>query len=332
MSVVKRQKIGNDHGIVKATNGKPKGRKLYSPSIYLEGGHEGTVSTGKFNKNGSYLATGGFDKFINIWKLPTDEEEQCNVWCSQAHKNAVTCVRWINDDNLVSSSADLTLAFWDCETGDKVRNCKNSSIINEIDTFESMVVSGDDDGMVKLWDPRQKSPLSTISNKFPILTCTFNHKGTNLYFSGIDPTINTFDLRKLDTPLWKCQGPIDSITSISLNSDDSMLVSRSTRGVVNVYNSKDFLPESVSRISPYSFEGAPADNEYKLIRSCFSNDNINIISGSDDKTVTMWNVSSRRMANKLAGHEGSVLDVDFHPTEKILLSTAVDGSIIVREL
>lgn len=332
MSVVKRQKIDNGNGIVTATNGKPKGKILYSPSIYLEGGHEGVVSTGKFNENGNYLATGGYDKYINIWKLPTDEDEQCNIWCSQAHKNAVTCLRWTKDDNLISSSADLTLAFWDSETGDKIRNCKNNSIINEIDNFDNMVVSGDDNGNVKIWDSRQKLPLSTITNKFPILTCTFNHKGTNLYFSGVDPTIHAFDIRKLDSALWKCQGPIDSITSISLNSDDSIMVSRSTRGVVNVYNSKDFIPESVSRISPYNYDGAPADNEYKLIRSCFSKDNTNIVSGSDDKTVTMWNVSSRRVVNKLAGHEGSVLDVDYHPTEKILLSTSSDGSIIVREL
>lgn len=341
MSMVKRQKVEpstngtsiNNNQVIRNKDDN-KGTILYNPAVILEGHTEG-VYCGEFSHDGNLIATGGGDKLINVWKLPIHEhDDSINLGHIQAHKSAVTGIQWLTDDNeLASSSADMTLAIWDLETGKKVRNYKNKSIINDIDhnSNTSLIVSGDDDGIVNLWDQRQKLPIFKVNTKFPILSCCFNNQGSNIYFSGIDPSVNAYDIRNPDSPIWTCSGPIDSITSLAINNDDSMLVSRSTRGSVNTYNAKDIIPQSVSRPSPYIYDGAPSNSEYKLIRTCFSKDNVHIFSGSDDHTTTMWDVTSRRIINKFSGHEGSVLGVSVHPTERIVLSTSLDGTVIVRE-
>lgn len=331
--MVKKQKVDATNGAINVS--REVGKVLYNPAVILEG-HTDAVYSAEFNHEGNLIASGGGDKLINVWKLPVDEEdESINLGSVQGHKSAITSIRWLADDiELASASADMTVAVWDLASGKKVKTCKNNSIINEIaynDLNKDIIATADDNGSVNLWDRRQKQPVLSIHTKYPVLTCTLSNSGSNIYFSGIDPKVNAYDIRNGEEALWTCSGPIDSITSLSINHDDSMLVSRSTRGSVNTYNAKDVIPESVLRPSPYIFDGAPSNSEYKLIRTCFSKDSVHIFSGSDDKTVTMWDVSSRRVLNKFSGHEGLVLGVSVHPTERIVLSTSLDGTVIVRE-
>ncbi|EGV62845.1 WD40 repeat-like protein [Yamadazyma tenuis ATCC 10573] len=284
MSVVKKQKIANNLALSKVSDDVDSGKILYNRAVVLEG-HQGPVYSAAINSE--LIVSGGDDKTINIWKLPTDDND-VNLGCIRGHKAAVTSVCWMNG-NIVSGSADSTMAIWDGETGQKIRNYRNSTIINQV-------------------------------------------RSGNIFFSGIDPTIQAYDTRATDKSLWTTSSTIDSITSLDINNDNSMLVSRSTRGAVSTYNAKEFLPENVSRSSPYVYDGAPSGNEYKLIRACFSGDSSRIASGSDDKTVTVWDVVTRRILNKFEGHEASTLDVTFHPSENIVISTSLDGTLIVREL
>ena len=46
----------------------------------------------------------------------------------------------------------------------------------------------------------------------------------------------------------------------------------------------------------------------------------------------VWDTTSRRILYKLPGHSGSVNEVDFHPTEPILLSGSNDKKIFLGEI
>lgn len=305
-----------------STNVPSSGKLLYAPEVSLVG-HEGPVLSAKFNDE--YIVSGSQDCTINLWKLPTTED--VNLGCVKT-KAAVISVDWMRD-NVISSTADSQLSVWDTSSGKKIRKFNNGSIINQVFWSGETIVSGDDEGNVKLWDTRNKAPVSTIPTKYPILTVLALEAQNCIYFSGIDPTIFAYDIRNLDKPLWETVNTVDSITSIALNPQQSTLVSRTTRGLVSIHNTK-VISSNASRSSPYVYDGAPS-KEGKLIRACFTKDNAKIVSGSDDTTTTMWDVTSRRILNKFAGHEGPVLDVDYHEKD-VLLSTSMDGSIIVREL
>ncbi|CAG8815852.1 6621_t:CDS:2, partial [Dentiscutata erythropus] len=64
---------------------------------------------------------------------------------------------------------------------------------------------------------------------------------------------------------------------------------------------------------------APHGFEKNLIKPAWSSDGSQIAAGSSDRTVVIWDVSSRRILYKLPGHKGSVNEVDFHPKEPITL-------------
>ena len=60
----------------------------------------------------------------------------------------------------------------------------------------------------------------------------------------------------------------------------------------------------------------------------FSPDGKHLASGSDDKTVILWDVQRGKQKTKLMGHESSVASVAFSPDGKYLASGSDDRTII----
>ena len=54
-----------------------------------------------------------------------------------------------------------------------------------------------------------------------------------------------------------------------------------------------------------------------------------IVSGSEDHSLILWDVSSKNILQRLLGHEGAVLGVDTHPTEQDIVSCSLDRTIRV---
>lgn len=332
MSLVKRQKTDSSRQLV-ASSTAP--RTLYSSAVILEG-HQGYVLSASFSWSGKHIISGGIDKTIRLWKTPTlSTEETPNYGVLTGHKAAVTSAKWLSDDvTIASSSADSTVGFWDGETGVRTLKCTGHELtVNEVNVASSgTVLSVGDDGTARLWDSRQKSPLSVLSTAYPLLTGTFNSTGGVFYVSGIDPAVLAYDVRLLEKPLWVCGGQNDTVTSVAVSKDDSILVSRSLKGTVRTYSAKDHIPAGIPRLNPLVYDGAPSGRENQLIRAVFTSDNVSIVSGSEDATVTVWDYTTRRVRNKYPGHEGTVLDVDCHPEERVVLLSSTDGKVIVREM
>lgn len=83
-------------------------------------GHSGIVSRLTYNKEGTLLASASADCTGRIW--PVDPVKQVSQEL-KGHKYGVSDICWHPDQHHAATAADdMTLAFWDIETGTKLRD------------------------------------------------------------------------------------------------------------------------------------------------------------------------------------------------------------------
>ncbi|KAI3405427.1 hypothetical protein KGF56_001771 [Candida oxycetoniae] len=330
MSLAKQETSLEKH-VDEKNNGTSTSGVLYDSAIILEG-HTRSVNTSKFNQDGSLIATGGSNNSIQLWKLPT-ENVNLNIASLNGHKRAVTSLCWLTDV-LVSASADQSLGIWDTYTAQKLRKLVgHSSVINQvIGLNETSAASVADDGKMMMWDYREKHNIASIETGLPLLTacCQRGKNNNTIYLSGINPQIVAFDIRNLKQELWKFNSQLDTVTSLVTSPDGSTLAMRTFDGLVRTYNiNRDpSKPPSLGSV----LLGTPSGDHYCSIKACFSNNNVKVLSGSEDGTVIAWDHLSGSLLGKYQGHQDAVYEVDYHPKMDILLSCSADGTAIVREL
>ena len=60
---------------------------------------------------------------------------------------------------------------------------------------------------------------------------------------------------------------------------------------------------------------------------CYSTDGTKLLSGSDDATIKVWDVTTGKRLRTLRGHQYSILVLDYHPTEEKAISCSTDSTI-----
>ncbi|KAJ2961217.1 hypothetical protein NQZ79_g3531 [Umbelopsis isabellina] len=310
-------------GTIKRTSG------LQAPVMLLNG-HQGDVYTCEFDPSGQHIASGSFDRQILLWNTYGD----CvNYGMMKGHTNAILELHWAKDaKQIYTCSADQTLGIWDVETGERVRKWKGHSlVVNSCGVSRNtpeLVVSGSDDGCIKLWDAREKNAVETFQDDFQVTAACFSDAGDMVFTGGIDNVIKAWDLRK-KAVAYTLSGHADTVTGIKLSPDGSYLLSNSMDNTTRMWDVKPFAPADRC---VKTFEGAPHGYEKNLIRPCWSPDGNQIASGSSDRSVVIWEVSSRKILYKLPGHKGCVNDVDWHPKEPIIVSASTDKSLYLGEV
>ncbi|XP_015685761.1 guanine nucleotide-binding protein subunit beta-4-like, partial [Protobothrops mucrosquamatus] len=115
------------------------------------------VMTCAYAPSGNYVACGGLDNICSIYNLKTREG---NVRVSRelpGHTGYLSCCRFLDDNQIITSSGDTTCALWDIETGQQTTaftghtgDVMSLSLSPDMSTF----VSGACDASSKLWDIR----------------------------------------------------------------------------------------------------------------------------------------------------------------------------------
>ncbi|CAN0908887.1 Uncharacterized WD repeat-containing protein C3H5.08c [Linum grandiflorum] len=138
--------------------------------------HKGAILTMKFSLDGKYLATGGEDGVVNVWKVIEEDsrlDDQFDVSTCvvlpqkvfrvlekplhefKGHSGEVLDLSWSNQKYLLSSSDDNTVRLWrvGCDKCLKVFHHNNYVTcvqFNPVD--EDYFITGSVDGKVRIWE------------------------------------------------------------------------------------------------------------------------------------------------------------------------------------
>jgi Prp8 binding protein len=217
---------------------------------------------------------------------------------------------------IFSASADMTLASWDHEIGQRIRrHVGHEEIINCLDISkrgQELLVSGSDDGYIGIWDSRQKDALDFIETDFPVTAVALSEAGNEIFTGGIDNDIKVWDIRK-KAVVYSLVGHNETITSLEISPDSQSLLSNSHDSTVRTWDIRPFAPAD-RHIR--TFDGAPVGLEKNLIRASWDPTGARIAAGSGDRSVVVWESKTGKLLYKLPGHKGTVNDVRFSPNDE----------------
>lgn len=243
---------------------------------------------------------------------------QCeNYGVITGHKGAVLDLQWSHDSQIIfSTSADMTLASWDVESGQRIRrHVAHEEFVNCLVLSrrgQDLLVSGSDDGCVGIWDPRQKDAIDFLETEMPITAVALSEAGNEIYSGGIDNDIRVWDIRKRSVA-YSMLGHTDTICSLQVSPDGQTLLSNSHDSTVRTWDVRPFAPPE-RHIQTY--DGAATGLEKNLIRASWDPSGEKIAAGSGDRSVVVWETKSGNLLYKLPGHKGTVNDVRFAPGDE----------------
>lgn len=256
-----------------------------------------------------------------------------NVSMMTGHTGAIMEAHFSTDgSNVYTCATDKTLSIWDVPLAQRIRKLKgHEGYVNSVRATRRgnpTLVSGSDDCTIKIWDPRKRNAVHTLNNQYQVTAVCFNDTGEYVISGGIDNDIKVWDFRQ-NNIVYTLSGHSDTVTGVSLSPDGSYVLSNSMDNTMRIWDIRPYAP--VERCIQ-TFVGHQHNFEKNLLRSAWSADGSRVSGGSSDRSVYIWDVSSSRILYKLPGHNGSVNDVDFHPTEPIVLSASSDKNLYLGEI
>uniref|UniRef100_A0A669BYV1 Guanine nucleotide binding protein (G protein), beta polypeptide 1a n=1 Tax=Oreochromis niloticus TaxID=8128 RepID=A0A669BYV1_ORENI len=241
------------------------------------------VMTCAYAPSGNYVACGGLDNICSIYNLKTREG---NVRVSRelaGHTGYLSCCRFLDDNQIVTSSGDTTCALWDIETGQQTTTFAGHtgdvmSLSLAPDT--RLFVSGACDASAKLWDIREGMCRQTFTgHESDINAICFFPNGNAFATGSDDATCRLFDLRAdQELMVYSHDNIICGITSVAFSKSGRLLLAGYDDFNCNVW---DTLKADRA--------GVLAGHDNRVSCLGVTDDGMAVATGSWDSFLKIWN-------------------------------------------
>jgi tetratricopeptide (TPR) repeat protein len=218
------------------------------------------------------------DKTIKIWNLTDYSCEQTLT----GHKRGVYSLVTLPDGRIASGSGDKTIKIWNIgsSTCEKTLRGHGDSIVALILLADGRLASGSDDSSIKIWNLQNYScerTLSFSSNEYRFVYSFIQLKDGRIMSGSGDNTTKIWNIEN-----GVCERTIpgsDFIVALT-QLDDGRIVSATRFGIlIDIWNIETGMNEK--RLSGH----------LRDIHSIIRLDHSRIASGSQDKTIKVWNIA-----------------------------------------
>jgi WD40 repeat protein len=256
------------------------------------------------------------------------------VWLLNGHEDDITFLAWSPDDcYLATCSNDHTVLVWEVFSGRcKYKLSDHKETVSSCAWLSSgyrLITSGPDECIYE-YDLESDQPTTPIC-------CYKSKKTSDLAVTPDDSKIIAVAERHIQIfdrasqSEVACLSEIASITSLSLSKNGNyLLVNMSMRSASN-------YSDGEAEIHLWDLTKQKVVQQYRgqrqvhfVIRSTFGGqDELFVVSGSEDTSVYIWWRDSGDLVYRLDGHHATVSCVDWNPKDPFLFASASDDHSVI---
>ncbi|KAI0089077.1 WD40 repeat-like protein [Irpex rosettiformis] len=219
---------------------------------------------------------------------------------------------------VVGKSKSLYTVDTSTGTLTSTRKVVHDAAINRIKRLTPNLLStGDDDGVVKLWDPRKPDPVNTYTHHFDFISdFLWLEDKKHLVCTSGDGTLSVLDVRsKKDKPFAQSEDQEDELLSIVAIKGGSKLLIGTQSGALTLFSPRHGYADCVTRIPghPHSIDTLSS------IPSRYPNSSCTVLTGSSDGLVRVVEVFPQ---SKLIG---VLTDSEGWPVERVRVDLGGEG-------
>ena len=273
----------------------------------------GMVFALAFSPDGNWLAVGGSNRRIQLYRWPQGEF----VGDLDGHGGRVLQVQFTPDSNtLVTASDDNNIIVWDVESRQARQTYSDHS--NRIWAVQQLpnnvIASTSWDPNITLWDMRTGENVGRIAAPEGIWTLALAPDHRRLYAGAYDGTFAIYDLENR-WPIHVQNDPANFITHLEVRSDGREIAAAYFDPLIRLLD-----PDGQVLHELHGHQDVIFDVDY-------SHDNEHLISAGRDGTARIWDLETHDQIAVLEGHDSEVNTVALDPGGDWLLTASDDGTI-----
>lgn len=289
-----------------------------------EGQHESQIVSVAVLPDGESFISTDFEANVLQWNV-----EDATVMQRFPDHGRFTMYAAVNSDGtrLLTADGSGVIRYWNIETGDLIHRMEGHGGLAKEVVFspeERFAISVSDAGNMVIWDLANGSLVQRFNDHggFVDAVDVFPNGQFAVTGSG-DQTIRIWEIVN-GAQLTAYNGHSDNVLAVLLDHENGRFFSSAN----DIIEWDLETGELVRRFDP--------DAHDDVIRDlALSPDGTTLASGSDDRTITLWDLETGDPTMTLTdGHEGLITTVLFNPAGDLLYSAAVepDNAIVVWDL
>ncbi|KAK3825422.1 MAG: WD40-repeat-containing domain protein [Benniella sp.] len=274
------------------------------------------INACQYNSTGEYILAGGVDRTVRLWNPDT----RFCIKTYEVHGYEVLDLA-VSPENgkFASCGGDKTVFLWDVISGMTIRRFTgHTQRVNAVDFNDegTVLASGSYDATIRLWDCRSqlRAPIQILEEPKDSVT-SIKIQGSDLLAGCVDGSIRIYDIR-MGTLI--TDQIFEPITSVSFSKDGNCVLASSLDNTIR-------LMDRANGGLLNAYKGHR--NEKYKIRSCLSNSDAHVLSGSEDGKIYIWDLMEGEVVHQIEAHSKIVSAIAYHPTLDRMCSASVDGSI-----